>query len=199
MTAVDWQAEALARNDRYLLECVEKFELCPFARRCRESGALERRVLEQSRVDEAEASRVVRELGDARFAHVEVALLIFPRLSVTSAEMERFAALLRPQTTEFFVVAFHPELSVDATNPDRLVPMLRRSPDPTLQLVRASLLDRVRGPQGDTIFMNVVDIHNPPPLPPPSLSQRIAEHNFETVLKVGVGRMAEILAGMGAR
>src|SRR6267142_2316406 len=42
------EAEALARNDRYLREFVEALELCPFARRCRESGRLARRFLRRS-------------------------------------------------------------------------------------------------------------------------------------------------------
>jgi hypothetical protein len=196
MMTTDWQREALARNDRYLLECVEKLELCPFARRCRETGALERRVLAQRGVEEAEASGVLRELEEKRFAHVEVALLIFPFLEVSPAEMERFAGVLRGATSAFFVVAFHPEAPMDATTPDRLVSLLRRSPDPTLQLVRVALLDRVRGSQGDTVYMSVADIRNPPPPPPPSLSSRIAEANFETVRKVGVGRMAELLTSL---
>ena len=38
-------AAALARNERYVREFVEAFNLCPYARRCRETGKLQRVVL----------------------------------------------------------------------------------------------------------------------------------------------------------
>ena len=71
------EAQALARNDRYLREFVEALELCPFARRCRESGRLARRVLRGGRPGEATAS-AVRELEATAEEQVEVALLIYP-------------------------------------------------------------------------------------------------------------------------
>ena len=52
------EAGALARNDRYLREFVEALELCPFARKCRESGRLARRVLRGERPAEATAAAV---------------------------------------------------------------------------------------------------------------------------------------------
>jgi hypothetical protein len=41
------------------------------------------------------------------------------------------------------IAAFHPQSRVDAppANPAALVSLIRRTPDPTLQLVRASLID----------------------------------------------------------
>ena len=47
-------------------------------------------------------------------------------------------------TPPFLLAAFHPgsgESAAEARNPGALVSFLRRTPDPTLQLVRASLLD----------------------------------------------------------
>ena len=45
LTAMD-TAAVLARNDRYLREFVEAFQICPFARSCRERGGLWREVLD---------------------------------------------------------------------------------------------------------------------------------------------------------
>src|SRR5262249_6550983 len=42
------------------------------------------------------------------------------------------------------VAEFHPAASLDLATPARLVPFLRRSPDPMLQLVPLAVLDRVR-------------------------------------------------------
>src|SRR5439155_11873357 len=68
------ELEARARNDRYLDEFVEAFRLCPYARPCRESGKLHRRVL-RSR---DEALPAIREIEALPEQDVEVALLIFP-------------------------------------------------------------------------------------------------------------------------
>ena len=38
-------ADALERNDRYVREFVEAFNLCPYAKRTREAGRLQRIVL----------------------------------------------------------------------------------------------------------------------------------------------------------
>lgn len=198
-------AAALARNDRYLREIVEALELCPFARRCRESGGLARRVLLQASADPEPLRAHLEELSGPAFAHVEVALLLFPRMIVTPSGLERFAADVRRVAEEvatppvFYLVAFHPDGPEDTSTPHRLVPFLRRSPDPTLQLVRASLLDRVRGPDcEDTIYVDPATF-DPAALGAPrkSVSTRIAEANWETVRRVGVEAMRRLLGPGG--
>jgi hypothetical protein len=191
---------ALERNQRYLLDLVEALNLCPFAKACREGGALERRVLLIDQPEVGPLVETVKELHGAPFAHVEVALLILPRLVVTPIEMDRLMTRLRDVLqglglNAFFAVGFHPDAVIDATTPARLVQTLRRSPDPTVQLVRAAVLDRVRGSQSDTRWIDPkkTDLSAPPPPPPPSLSERIASANFETVRRVGLERMVELL------
>src|SRR4029077_16934252 len=44
------------------------------------------------------------------------------------------------------VADFHPDAPLDLATPARLVPFLRRAPDPLLQLVPLALLDAVRAP-----------------------------------------------------
>lgn len=193
---------ALARNDRYLHEFVEQFDLCPYARRCRTSGALERRVLPQADLSVAEPLAALETLSTDAFAHVEVALLIFPNVAAGFPEFARFAAHLREQTSTstYFVVPFHPDSPPDADDPGRLVSLLRRSPDPTLQLVRASVLANVRGgvdPE-DTVFLDpsTCDLSNPLPAghPAKSVSTLIGEANYETVQRVGAERLVALLA-----
>ena len=55
----------------------------------------------------------------------------------------------------FAMAAFHPDAAADLDDPERLIPFLRRTPDPTIQLVRQEALERVRGrhPQG-TAFVD---------------------------------------------
>jgi hypothetical protein len=80
----------------------------------------------------------------------EVALLVMPGLIDLSAEAfdavhvairGRYEALANPL---FYVVAFHPAYPVDARNVHTLVRFFRRSPEPTLQFVRRSVLAPLR-------------------------------------------------------
>src|SRR5436305_7677037 len=94
----------LERNDRYLHEFVEALHICPYAKTCRESGKLVRRVVERPEDLLTEALAVEAMPDDA----VEVALLIFPNAradGVDSArEFEGFCASLRPSLTKFYCV-----------------------------------------------------------------------------------------------
>jgi hypothetical protein len=203
------EAEALARNDRYLLEFVEANDLCPWARRCRESGGLERRVRTAPLEGAAELLPWLRELATAAYAHVEVALLIFPGEKRPFREWERLVAALRdlraaeePGPATFFCVAFHPEAPAHSDAPGRTVSLIRRSPDPTIQLVRASILDRVRGRDtSDTIFVDPRALDLTRPLPPrePSVSDRIAQANHDTVQRLGPEQVARQLAQLRRR
>lgn len=205
---IDAVADALARNDRYLHEFVEKLDICPFARPCRETGALERRVFLQESLDHAPPLAMLRDLTSEAFAHVEIGLAIFPRIEADFWAFERFAAELRDVRAKgesgvsFYVVPFHPDSPPDTEDPHRLVSLLRRSPDPTLQLVRASLLERVRGRNTeDTVWVDpaTIDLDNPPRPSPPSMSTRIAEVNWEKVQKVGAHSLVGLLASMRQR
>jgi hypothetical protein len=194
-------SRALERNQAYLLDVVEALSLCPFAKTCRESGALERRVLLVDSPDAAVIAQTVRELHEPRFAHVEVALLILPRLAITPTDLDGLVTRVRETLSSdglkgFFIVGFHPDAPVDAATPARLVSTLRRSPDPTLQLVRAATLDRVRGSHSDTRWIDPTktELKTAPPPLPPSLSERIASTNFETVARIGLERMVQLLA-----
>ena len=87
------------------------------------------------------------------------------------------------------MAAFHPDARPDLNEPERLIPFLRRTPDPTIQVVRCTALERVRGnSQEGTSFFDLADLGTLP-LPqkePLSLRQRIAQANLDTTLEVGV-------------
>ncbi|MCA1828082.1 MAG: DUF1415 family protein [Myxococcales bacterium] len=175
----------LERNDRYIREFVEALRICPYAKTCREAGKLHRRVL--SALDETlPAMHEIEAMPDGA---VEVALLIFPDAradGVESArEFESFCASLRPSLTKFYCVAFHPDLPRDLFDAHRAVQFIRRSPDPTIQMVRASVLKAVRGANdGGTKVIDpskltleeLMTISSPL-----SLADRIAEANFQTL------------------
>jgi hypothetical protein len=191
------EAGALARNDRYLLEFVEALELCPFARRCRETGRLARRVLRGGRPGEATAS-VVRELEATAEEQVEVALLIYPELEGGVRALEDLRDEVRRSLRLFHCVAFHPELPMDLSDENRAVSFLRRSPDPTLQLVRIATLDRVRSgrPAGsvylDPSKLSADELRSLQPAL--TVSEQIARANLRTLQRHDAARLASLLA-----
>ena len=115
---------------------------------------------------------------------------------------ERFVGALRDadqaRGAAFAAAAFHPDAPADTSAPYRLVPFVRRSPDPTVQLIRRSALDAVRRPgDGGTGYVDPASItdleaffRNPPK---PPLHERVAAANVETVTRVGVERLEAIL------
>lgn len=191
---------ALLRNDRYLRQFVEALRLCPYARRCREEGKLHRRVL-RSR---AEALPAIAAIEALPADSVEVALLIFPdepaEGPAAARAFESFCADLRPHVKSFYCVAFHPNLPRDLHDAHRAVQVIRRSPDPTLQLVRVSVLATVRGGEGDgSRYLDPATLSLEQLLAvqtPLSLSDRIAEANLETLRREGPDRIEELLEGL---
>ena len=192
----------LERNDRYVREFVEALHLCPYARTCRESGKLHRRVLARSE----DAPQAMAEIEALPEDSVEVALLIFPDAPTGSEEsarqFESFCASLRPRLRHFYCVAFHPDLPRDLLDAHRAVQFIRRSPDPTIQMVRASVLRAVRGPDdggtrvvdpGTLTLEQLMTIASPL-----SLADRIAEANLETLRREGPDRLESLLASLRA-
>ena len=194
--------EALRRNDRYLREFVEALRLCPYAKTCRESGKLHRRVLAGAE----QAGEAIREIEALPDQSVEVALLIFPGAPAGSAQaardFEAFCAELRPRLTKFYAVAFHPDLPRDLQDAHRAVQFIRRSPDPTLQLVRASVLREVRGADNGSRFVDSSKLTLEQLMAisaPISVSDAIAEANLTTVQSAGPDRLEALLASFRER
>jgi hypothetical protein len=138
-------AEALRVNRRYVEEVVIGWGLCPWAARAWIDGQVTQRVFVAAEPDAAGAAAFVDELWARPDA--AIGLAIFPRVAGTVAAWEKFAEGVRRARGEFMIAAFHPDYRapdglLDAA---RLVPFIRRTPDPTLQLVRASLVDGLRG------------------------------------------------------
>ncbi|HEY4157438.1 MAG TPA: DUF1415 family protein [Polyangiaceae bacterium] len=187
--------EALRVYRRYVVELVEAFDLCPWAAPARREGHVtERVILAEIPGDPRKSLEQIAALAST--PQIEVALFIYPDLSLDRLSFERFVRTLRERDAErhepgeipFALAAFHPDAPIELADAERLIPYLRRTPDPTIQLVRMSVLDRVRGkhPEG-TAFIDVEAVFSPSMLAPsrPSLRQKIAQDNLETLLKVG--------------
>jgi|SoiMethySBSTD1v2_1073268.scaffolds.fasta_scaffold26825_2 hypothetical protein len=211
MNDVELTAEALRLYRRYAVEIVEAFALCPWAERARRDGQVTERVLCQRGQDTGPALSSVLEL--ARSPRIEVGLLIFPRLAVDALTFEHFTAKLRDQDAErhelgaipFAMAAFHPDADADLSDAERLIPFLRRTPDPTIQLVRRSVLDRVRGksPQGtsfadlDALEALEATATGAAAGDQATLRERIARKNHETVRAAGVAALRARLDDIG--
>jgi hypothetical protein len=126
---------------RYLVEVVERHELCPWARAARERGEIAIGILWGTpQIDDwiAEAERLLA-LPAAR-----VAMVVAPELAISRAALGSVRDAVASRIPSAGVAEFHPEAALDRATPARLVPFLRRSPDPLLQLVPLALIDAVR-------------------------------------------------------
>jgi hypothetical protein len=201
--AEELEREALRLYRRYAVEVVEQFGLCPWAEHARREGHVEERVILQENWEKPELSLHAIKAAE-RAQHIEIVLLIYPDLEVGRLAFENLVRRIRDCDTEarevgtvpFAMAAFHPDASPDTSEPERFIPFLRRTPDPTIQLVRRSTLERVRGkrPEG-TAFMDVT-LFDPSMLvreQPLSLRERIARTNLETAQTVGVSALAQVI------
>ena len=181
-------AEALRILERYLVEVVERYALCPWARTARERGELAVGIVwgapsfaewvdEANRLLMAPATRV--------------AMVIAPELEISR---EAFA-MVRDQVAATLpwagVAEFHPSAALDLATPARLVRFLRRSPDPLLQLVPLAVIDAVRaGPPTADLARQAAMLGGLAASPPPDAADRIAAVNHATVSRAH----AEIIA-----
>ena len=92
-----------------------------------------------------------------------------------------------------------PDYPLDRGTPGRLVPFLRRSPDPSLQLVRLDVLDEARGGrEGKFLFDGSAAaweevlrrLKNPP------LAERIAADNLATLEREGADAFERVYAAL---
>ncbi|HET7539694.1 MAG TPA: DUF1415 family protein [Polyangiaceae bacterium] len=179
-----------------MLEVVEGFTLCPWAAAARREGhVVEAVILAENQADPRQSLTLLDSL--AAKPETDIALFIYPDLELDRLGFESFVRTLRERDAArhelgmipFAMAAFHPDAQPDPSEPERLIPFLRRTPDPTVQVVRRTALDRVRGnSQEGTSFFDLQNL-GAMPLPqkePVSLRQRIARANLDTALEVGI-------------
>ena len=212
---------ALERNDRYVREFVEAFNLCPYAKRTREAGRLKRVVLLDAggapgtQGFESAAAALDEAFGafeQMPVDEIDVGLVLLPSLhpelafGTTGAHaFEQLLAEARERMnrrhpngdTPFYCVPFHPGFAEDLTDEHRAVRFIRRSPDPTVQLVRASVLREVRG-SGAMEYVDVSRMSAAELMAvtaPLSVSDRIGQANLRTLREEGTERLRALLDG----
>jgi hypothetical protein len=127
--------------ERYLVEIVERYDLCPWARPARQRGEVAIEVLWGT-------PDIATWIGAAKHMlsrpNATVAMVIAPELSVDRIFLHGIRNEVSAAIPSVGVAEFHPDADLDLVSPARLVPFTRRSPDPMLQLVPLAVLSSVR-------------------------------------------------------
>lgn len=200
----DIASEVVRIYQRYAREVVERFDFCPWATRARREGAAEPHVLLGQDPDDFLASLQLIQALAAR-PSISVGLLIYPRFDFGRLDFEHFVRRLRQADAErhapgqipFAMAAFHPRAAPDLDDAERLVPFLRRSPDPTIQLVRCEALAAVRGEPTNGTSLVETWMMSPAGLVTHAalgVRERIALNNLHTVREVGPSAIDTLLA-----
>jgi len=150
-TARRFAAEVARVHTRYAEEVVTRYRLCPFLRDV-ETGFGRFCVLldREPRLEEA--------LAAARETDSAVIHLVFPCVRTPAHPFERFAARFGEELRRIFradapvglsglvlpskapvLASFHPEMAGDESSSHRIVGLLRRAPDPFIQLIPPGL------------------------------------------------------------
>src|SRR5690348_15872792 len=105
-------------NERYLVEVVEAFDFCPYARGARQAGEVARRVIAGSD-EEAACLRAIAQMP----AQVQIGLLILPRLALDADGFDRFVNRVRERYSSptFALAVFHPFSFYGTDTPLKLV------------------------------------------------------------------------------
>lgn len=197
-------AETLRLYHRYQVEVVERYNLCPWAKAARSSGNAVPLVFEYA------DQPLLSALDEAIGLGVDIALLIFPDYQGSHAAFEQVVAELIRRDGQrcelsspvFAMAAFHPQAAIRTSNASDLIPYLRSTPDPTIQLVRLSALERAR--KNEPVGTQFVDpsqvdltalleqirakantCSGVKPAEAPSLRERIAQTNLDTWQREG--------------
>ena len=171
-------AEVRRILERYLVEVVERYALCPWARPAREGGELAVGILWGA-----------PELGDwialatqlLAAPGVHVAMVVAPELAIARAAFAALRDRVAAALLSAGIAEFHPDAALDLASPARLVPFLRRAPDPLLQLVPLPILDAARAvgatPPTASIAAQSAMLSGRAGAPRPGLAARIATAN----------------------
>jgi hypothetical protein len=142
--ALGLAAEVVRVNQRYAAEVVLAYRLCPFLRDV-ETGFGRFCVAMTRRIDLGEAK--------AAFVRAESAVIhmVYPLVRAPAADFERFGGEVgraardiwraTPDGEDRFgpeppvIATFHPDLVGDRSAPHRLIGLLRRAPDPFVQII----------------------------------------------------------------
>ncbi len=200
------RTEAWRANDRYVIDVVEEFSFCPYARKGRQDGLTARYLHCADAPDEPTvAARLLDLLTRVAADKGQVVVqVVLPLVEVGPNDWHRFCQdlvmfgnTLLPRGDHLATAALHPELPFVDGNPFSLIPLFRRSPDPTIQWVRMDAVhDLYAGRESGTKFLPLADLdaYLDGPPPPKPLYDRIAETNLKMARRLGTDHLVRTLA-----
>ncbi len=196
------EAAAIAANERYIIEFLEEHAFCPFSRGGRAQGQTVRYVHYAS--DTSVAPLVEYMAKAAKNPKWMVVQILLPMIEVDPEQWIQFCNELTTVANAnlgdcgdvYVVAAMHPTLRYQRASAGALIPLFRRSPDPTIQWVRLDDLEALyAGRSGKT---KVVDLDDPKWFSEAEeeepLFERITEANMKMVDKLGESQVEEALA-----
>lgn len=197
---------ALKFNDLYVENIVEGHNLCPYAREARRRDEAVRSVHFQATSD---LDALLESFcAIARRPQLVVAQVIVPGLSVGPQDWIDFCHRVtrlghdRLGGPEVMAnAALHPGLAFHQRSPYALIPLFRRAPDPTIQWVRLTELERLyEGRAKGSTFVDPAEIVQfLQGKVTKSLYDRIAEANRQTAERIGVAALEADLGALHAR
>lgn len=196
------EAECFRVNDRYLDEFLEAYAFCPFSKEGRRKGQVYRHVWHYDNADlDPLADLLVEVAADPQKV---VSQVIFPLIEVGPIEWQRFCHELTAwahhragMRTVLALAPLHPELSYRRDSSATMVPLFRRTPDPTIQWVRVDGLAAIYEGRGKgTIFVDssAIDEFLARPTPRPPLWNCIADTNAAMARRLGFDVIEKLLA-----
>jgi len=192
------ESAALESNDRFLETFLEPNSFCPFSRGGRQRGQTVRFVYY---ADTTDLTPLLDRMADAaRDPSKLVIQVIVPMIEVSAEAWSRFCHEVTAVGNDrlrdgpgngdnlYAVAPLHPELRYSSSNPFALIPLFRRTPDPTIQWVRLDALESLySGRTGDTVYADLDDLESFLAKPRRNpLFDRIAETNMKMALRLGI-------------
>jgi hypothetical protein len=183
--AQSFAAEVHRVHRRYAAEIVAANRLCPFLRDVDTGFGAFVAMLDPGEPDVDAAVEAILAAGNP------VIHVVFPLSRPAPSMFERFSgrvgqALKKALQDPPVMATFHPDLVGDAGDPYRLVALLRRAPDPFVQLIPEGMHE------GGTVFAPLPSQGDPLPRPPEEAVDS-AQANFA---KLRDGRVEPLLALM---
>lgn len=195
MVAASRSAEVVRILERYLVEVVERWRLCPWAQPSRARGGVAIGVLWGAPALDAWVDEAARRLAGG----AQVAMVVAPELGGGRAALAALRDQVAARLPAAGVADFHPDAPLDLASPARAVAFLRRAPDPLLQLVPLAAIDAARAAAAGAPSITaardqaaMLGGHAAPPRP--ALADQIAAANHATL----TAAHAEITATLAA-
>lgn len=192
-------AEARRIYFRYAIEVVEELTFCPWARSARQAGRVQCNIVFGQRPS-LETLLAELKAADALDA-IDVTLLVMPESELSRIELRRLTSALHTRyeaesgrgNTLLAIADFHPNALLDSSSPERLVPFIRKSPDPTLQLIKHAALDAARRGALDGTRAATLEMMLKGALKEEPAHARIASANFRTLERTGPAPILAVL------